>query len=297
MTFIAESLDSFLNEDLGNLQPFKDIPEEWKNRLLKTGYMGGRNSEVIELPANIDYKILLKHLKNENFLMCFIKIDGKTEYMIEPVSTNKFKLKQAKWEYSVKKKRKEEEDRRRDEVNEGYRRPRYHDPAEIGELSVPAIQKWLVGLKEQYDDVRFFVILNDIDRKNKVLNRSNLRGSNMDPLKKSPWSSSEITGSQANRYSIYTEKKRAQLDKEFDKVLEKMKQQVIDNFDKSMEKVIEDMRKGYSWGVNTDSIGKAILKGVDLSEFKKFVEAYDAIEPNAQGNPIEASKKIKKLGF
>ena len=60
--FVYESLSDFLNEDLGSLKPFSDIPSEWKNDLLQyqRGGKAGMKSKVEELSIDSDYKTFLK---------------------------------------------------------------------------------------------------------------------------------------------------------------------------------------------------------------------------------------------
>ena len=68
--FVYESLSDFLNEDLGSLKPFSDIPSEWKNEILRTqqGGRGGMKSKVEELSIDSDYKTFLKKFKDSDFM-------------------------------------------------------------------------------------------------------------------------------------------------------------------------------------------------------------------------------------
>jgi hypothetical protein len=325
--FVYESLSDFLNEDLGSLKPFSDIPSEWKNEILRTqqGGRGGMKSKVEELSIDSDYKTFLKKFKDSDFLVAIVKINGKSKYLIASFSTNKFKIKDADQEYSVRKKKREEEDKRREEeikrreeervasqknenlnppkyyeLNEARGRHQHYDPADLGEKSVPELQGWLKDLKTKNseDNIQLFIIYADLERRKKISDRSSAK-SLEDPL--NPQSSHydpSSSRSQKERYDIFAEKKRAELDKKFDRVLDNFKQQIIDNFDKSMEKTISDIRKGYSWSFDLKTIGENLLKGIDMKELRKFVEAYDAIEPNpAKKDAAEASNKLKKLGF
>lgn len=323
---VFESLDQFLNEDLGTLKPFGDIPDEWKKNLLQPGRQGGRESIIEELPSSADYKTFLKKLKDENLLIAIIKVDGISTYMIEKISPNKFKVKRAAGEHSeIKKKRDEEEKVREaerqakeikpnesffnppkvDEINErwghgGRRNQRYYDSADVGEMSVPQLQEWLERQKKEKPDANYqiFLIFKDPQRMKKRQERWSTQSSNEDPLKvKTSSYNPDKSQSQKDRYEIFAEKKRAVLDKQLDKVLEDLKQQLTDNFDKSMEKIIYDMRRGYSWNLDEKKIGETLMAGVNLTELKKFTAAYDAIEPAGTPDSVKASKKLKDLGF
>lgn len=321
---VSESLNEFLNEDLGTLKPFGDIPDEWKKKLLEPGRQGGRDSIVDELPASADYKTFLKKLKDENLLLTIIKVDGKSTYMIEKISPNKFKVKRAAGEHSeVKKKRDEEkaiEAERQareakpnesfnppkvDEINErwghGGRRgnQRYYDSADIGDMSVPQLQEWLERQKKEKPDANYqiFLIFKDPQRMKKRQERHSVNMTDDPLVQRTSSYNPDKSQSQKDRYEIFAEKKRAVLDKQLDKVLENFKQQLIDNFDKSMEKIIYDMRRGYSWNLDGKKIGETLMAGVDMTELKKFSDAYDAIEPSGTPDSVKASKKLKDLGF
>jgi len=322
---VFESIDQFLNEDLGTLKPFGDIPKEWKDKLLKTASykgMGGENSEVIELTSDADYKTFLKHLKDEKLILAIIKKDGRSEFMLErdPETPSKFKGRKASEEYSVIKAKRDKEQKAReaeraaresaqkqnesnnppkvDEINERMRGGRHHyDAADLGKMSVPEIQEWLKRQEKENPNSKYqiFLIFADVERGKKRQKRLDLRNIE-DPLTPGQYRSDK-TKTQKERYEIFSEKKRAKLDKELDRVLDDFKQQIIDNFDKSIEKIVYDMRRGYSWNLDIKTIGEALLKGVDMTELKKFTEAYDAIEPGGTPDAPQAAKKLKNLGF
>jgi hypothetical protein len=320
---VFESLDQ-LYEDLGTLKPFEDIPKEWKEKLLHTGSYkgtGGKDSIVKELPADADYKTFLKFLKDESLIISIIKKDGKSTFMIEKISANKFKVRRAEGESSEKTKKREAEQKAKEaekqqnenlnppkvnEINErwgrsgGRRGGTYYDSADVGEMSVPQLQEWLKRQKTENPNSTYqiFLIFADPERAKKRQGRFETRGIE-DPYERTPGSTTkEASKSQSERYDIFAEKKRAELDKKMDKVLEDFKQQLIDNFDQSMEKVIYDIRRGYSWNLDIKTIGETLMKGVDMTELKKFTEAYDAIEPdNYKKDASKTAEKLKKLGI
>jgi hypothetical protein len=321
---VSESLDQFLNEDLGTLKPFEDIPKEWKEKLLHTGSykgQGGEHSIVKELPSNADYKTFLKFLKDETLILSIIKKDGQSTFMIEKISANKFKVRRAEGESSIKQKKREAEQKAKeaerqksnenlnppkvDEINERWGHGRrgggtYYDSADVGEMSVPELQKWLERQKTENPNSTYqiFLIFADPERGKKRQERMDIRNVE-DPFITTPGSTTrEASPVQSQRYDIFAEKKRAKLDKEMDKVLDDFKQQLIDNFDKSMEKTLYDIRRGYSWNLDAKTIGENLMKGVNMTELKKFTEAYDAIEPdNYKKDAAKAAEKLKKLGF
>jgi len=319
---VSESLEQ-LYEDLGTLKPFKDIPEEWKKKLLHSASykgMGGEHSLVKELPIDADYKTLLKGLKDDNLIIAIIKKDGKSAFMIERDSNtpNKFNLRKADAEYSIQQKRREAEKKAREaerlarqkneslnppkanEINERRARVHHYDEADLGKLSIPQIQEWIETQKKENPNSTYqiFLIFVDIERGKKRQERSDIRNIE-DPYKgtaETHNTNKEFSRKQKERYDIFAEKKRAELDKELDRVLDDFKQQLVDNFDKSMEKIVHDMRRGYSWNVDIKQIGEAILKGVDITELKKFTDAYDAIEPdNYKKDAAEAARKFNAI--
>jgi hypothetical protein len=317
---VFESIDQFLNEGLGSLKPFEDIPKEWKQRLLgdkASGYrLGGENSKVIELPIDADYKTVLKNLKEDSLVFAIIKQDGQSRYMIEKISPNKFNVKRADGEYSVRTaKRKEEEAAREAErlkreqpKNESLISERWgrssrrsgggYDSSMIGEMSVPDLQKWMAKLQVEKPESKFqlFLIFKDVKRTEKVSQRGKIKQIEDPLVKPSDYYSSRT---QKHRYEIFAEKKRAKIDKQVDQVIDDLKQQITDNFDVAIEKVLSDMRKGYSWNVDAKTIGEKLMSGINLTKLIKFAEAYDAVEPDSGGtkNPNDAAKKLKKLGF
>lgn len=313
---VSESLEQ-LYEDLGTLKPFKDIPEEWKKKLLHSASyrgMGGEHSIVKEIPSEADYKTLLKGLKDDNLIMAIIKKDGISSFMLEKTSPNKFEVRRADQEHSIIVKKREAEKKAREaqeKKNESFNPPKVHeinerrgyhhyDSAKEGEMSVPQIQEWLEKQKKQYPNSTYqiFLIFADTQRGKKRQERQDIRNI-VDPYAGTPetrTTNKEFSRKQKERYDLFAEKKRAELDKELDRVLDDFKQQLIDNFDKSMEKIIYDMRRGYSWNVDIKQIGEAILKGVDITELKKFTEAYDAIEPdNYKKDAAEAARKFNAI--
>jgi hypothetical protein len=248
-------------------------------------------------------------MKDPNFEVAFVKKDGKTSFSVRSESTNKFRVERLEGLYSETKKRREKEKAEREAaikktvsgVGESLLERRGHSSPDYsleGSMSVPDLQTWMKKQKEKYpnSNFEFYIIYKDTQRIEKAQKRQRGRW-NDDPMTPSE-NRKEFTKAQKNRYEIFAEKKRAELDKKFEEVYQDFKEQVANNFEKAMESVIEDMRKGYSWSVTPDEMGKKIMKGIDMSEFKKFIDAYDAIEPESYNpNAMEASKKLKKLGF
>ena len=305
---VFESLSEFLNEDLGNLKPFADLPPEWKKELLDPYKRGGKNSRVELIPWDIDYKAFLKKMKDPAFEVAFVKKDGQTSFSIRSESTNKFRVERLEGLYSETKKKREKEKLEREaalkkttSVGESLLERRgYHSPdyALEGSMSVPDLHEWMKRQKEKYpnSNFEFYIIYQDKERIEKAQKRQRGRW-NDDPMSPSE-TRQEFTKAQRSRYEIFAEKKRAEIDKKFDTVLDDFKKQLINNFDQAMEKVVDDMRRGFSWNITSEEIGKRIMKGIDMTDLKKFTEAYDVIEPDSyKPDAVEASKKLKKLGF
>ena len=294
-----------LNEDLGNLKQFKGLPEEWIVSLFgdkrNSGREVGRDSEIEKIIDFKNYKILLKALKQDDFKAALVTIKGIIEYMITSISPNKFLV------YSAKK-----TDSRKKQVIKEYgeieyisilnerhggrsRRPSYrsYEDGQYAEMSVPDISKFLEKIESE-GSIEFFIIKKDLDRFKLSRERYQTK-SISDPLYKEPDDYyNRASLSQNKRQRLYGEKKKAELDKEIDDVIDKLKEKVIENIDTALEKTLEDIRKGYTWNIDPDAIGKSILKGVSLSGLKRFGEAYKAI---VDLNPVESSKKLKQLNF
>jgi hypothetical protein len=309
MAYVFENLEEFLNEDMGTLKMFQDIPKEWIDKIFKTssGRTTGPHSEVklIDDPSN--YKNLLKIFKTEaQFII--IKVNNRSKYLIEQESPNKYKVYDADQMWSETKKRRDEESKKREKerndkikesfLSEARRGHHYVESGLVGSMTVQEIIGFIKKLKDEGKQVEAYSIIKDIEREKISQKRTEIR-SIEDPLEKSKgyFDSERSSISQNKRFNIFAEKKKAELDKIIDDEINSFKEKVIVNFDIAMKKIIEDLRKGYDWQANPEEIGKKIVSGVDFSGIKKFAQAYKAIASGSDKNPVEASKELKKLGF
>ncbi len=306
MAYVFENLEAFLNEDMGTMKIFGNIPSEWRDKFFKTSSGGkiGPKSEIklIEDPTN--YKKLLKIIKSESKFI-IIKVNGISKYLIEQESQNKFKVWDADNMWSeVKRKRDEERKKQEQERNnikesflsESRRGHHYVESGLVGSMTVNEIIEFIKKLQTEGKQVEVYAIVKDIEREKISQKRAEIR-SIEDPLEKSKGYFEKSSISQNKRFNIFAEKKRAELDKIIDDEINSFKEKVIVNFDIAMKKIIEDLRKGYDWQANPEEIGKKIVSGVDFSGIKKFAQAYKAIASGSDKNPVEASKELKKLGF
>jgi hypothetical protein len=305
MSYVFESLNDFLFEDLGNLKKF-NLPKEILGGIIKTNgfgyYPGGRESKVDIVENPKDYQKLLKALKPE-FIAGVISVDGEARFIFNRSSERKFKMydiKKAREQEIEKKKRDEERkqrdlewERRNSGVNEGRSRGGYHyyDPANMGEYSTQTLSDFIKKLE---GDVTLELIRKDLERDKKIRSRSEIRQKE-DPL--SPGGRDyyrAASTSQSNRYEKFATKKRLQIDKDIESEKEKIRKQIEDNFDRAFDEIIKDLRKGYSWSADPKNFTEKMLKGINFSGIQKIAKAYDAVEPG-QGSPDAAQAAIKKL--
>ncbi|MDD5649173.1 MAG: hypothetical protein PHF86_01965 [Candidatus Nanoarchaeia archaeon] len=306
MAYVFENLEAFLNEDMGTMKIFGNIPSEWRDKFFKTSSGGkiGPKSEIKLIEDSTNYKKLLKIIKSESKFI-IIKVNGISKYLIEQESQNKFKVWDADNMWSeVKRKRDEERKKQEQERNnikesflsESRRGHHYVESGLVGSMTVNEIIEFIKKLQTEGKQVEVYAIVKDIEREKISQKRAEIR-SIEDPLEKSKGYFEKSSISQNKRFNIFAEKKRAELDKIIDDEINSFKEKVIVNFDIAMKKIIEDLRKGYDWQANPEEIGKKIVSGVDFSGIKKFAQAYKAISSGSDKNPVEASKELKKLGF
>jgi len=305
MSYVFESLDDFLFEDLGNLKKF-GLPKELIQKIMNgsgwSSRIAGRESLVEEIPNAKDYKALTAALKPE-FTAGIISISGKPKYLFHRMSERKFKL------YDIESIQRYEDDRRkrnleskkRQNENLNERRGGYSYSRETGLYGEFSAQSLSDFLKDQSKngDITVELIRPDKAREEKHQQRWKQNSSNPDPLKQSGSYSPEASLSQRARYNKYSTKKRTEIDKKVDIEREKIREQLHKNFDKAFDKILQDLRKGYAWNADAKHLGEEIMRGLDLSGFQNLAKAYDAVEPNSS-NPsaaAKASQLLKKTGY
>ena len=101
MSYVPESLNNFLNEDMGTLKQISDMPKEWKQKLIQN-YRAGENSVITTIDASETPAKVTKFLKDEDKIATILKVDGKTKYYIEKISPQKFKISDADEESSIR---------------------------------------------------------------------------------------------------------------------------------------------------------------------------------------------------
>jgi len=317
MPYVFESLDEFLNEDLGTLQKF-NLPQNLIQKIVgQHGYLskvGGRESTISIIDDPTNYKNLLNSLKDD-FTVVIISVNGEAKYLFQRESERKFnmfEIEVARKEEEAKLKRKKESDEREKQrklereqrekeqnqnLSEARRRVEYHEPGGIGSYSVKDIIEKIKKLEGEGAEVLVEIIGGDPERSKKIEKRRQMRMGE-DPLYIETRYYSAPSQSQQTRYKKYTTKKRLEIDKKIEAEKDKLRNQIIDNFDETIDSVIKSLRQGYSWYAKKDEIGKKLLDNVDLTSFKKLAAAYDAIEPGSQkGDSAKASRELKKLGY
>jgi hypothetical protein len=313
MSYVFESLDEYLFEDLGTLKKF-NFPKRVIQDLIRgrgwTSREAGRESvvELIENPT--DYKKLLKELKPE-FSAGVISVDGVAKYAFNRESERKFNLvnlqsirddEESDRKRKIEMQMRDEERRRRlESQNENLnerRRMTYHQRGDMGSVSVQELANKMKDLQKD-GEVTLELIRPDDLRVEKKSRRSDLRRPE-DPLDTDADSYRGVPSkSQRLRYEKYATKKRLEVDKKIDVEREKLRKQIEANFDKAFDKMMGDLRKGYAWYAEPGEFAKKIATGVDFSGIKRLAKAYDAIEPG-QGTADDMHKAVqtlKSLGF
>jgi hypothetical protein len=299
MSYVFESLDDFLFEDLGNLKKF-NLPKEFLDKMIRGGHIfnsggnAGRESAVDLIEDPQDYSKLLKALKDP-FNAGIISVDGNPKYFFYRISERKFAMQDiesVREEEISRRKRNAERKRGLDEgrSSRGWR----YQPRGIDEYSTKDLSDFIKKLE---GSVTVELIRSDESREKIRQERWPKKISN-DPLSPPEGYYRSSSPSQKNRYQKYTSKKRVEIDKQVEDIKDEIRDQIISNFDKALEKILGDLRKGYSWSASSETIGKQIMNGVNLSKFTKLAAAYKAIEPSpSESDPAKSSRELKKLGY
>ena len=323
MALVFETVDPFINEDMGNLRKYNLTPSMIKRITSYDGYdseIGGRDSEieVVEDPTN--YKKLIDRLK-EKFNTGIISVDGKAKYLFKRSGDRTFSMfnvegarkedlsqaaQRKEWKKRDEERKLEREERERQkaaeeagrEVNEARgRKYERSDPGEMGNYSVKSIIELIKKEEGEGHEVVLEIIKKDTERQSTYDERQKYRREHEDPLEQSGNDySTEPSRSQKNRYAKYTTKRRLEIDQKVNAEREKIRKQVTDNFDKAFDDVLDNIRKGYDWYAKPEKIGEKIMDGVDMKGFKRLAAAYDAIEPD-RDDAAKASRELKKLGY
>jgi hypothetical protein len=307
MSFVFESLDEFLFEDLGNLKKF-NLPGDLIKKIMSgSGYtsrIGGRDSQVDLIKNPHDYKTLTAALKPD-FTAGIISIDGKATYFFLRESERKFKLFDIEairqYEENRRKRDLERKARQNESLNEGRSRRGWYaqETGLVGEYSAQTLSEFI---KEKGKDKEITVelIRPDVERAETKKERWESKAKNVDPL------SSENTGysrtsspSQRGRYEKYATKKRFGIDKKVDDTREKLRSQILGNFDKAFDEILKNLRQGYAFYADPKSLADKMMQGVDFSGLKTLAQAYDAVEPGKTSpeDTAKASRILKQTGY
>lgn len=307
--YVYESLDEFLNEELGTLKKFQ-LPQYLIDKIIRgpggwTAERAGRESDVEEIENPGDYKNLLKTLKDP-FNSGIISVDGIAKYFFYRESERKFKLydieeirNHEEQKLQRKREREEREKQRRLEIetqNENLNERRFHnyDPGDKGNYSTQGLAEFIKNLE---GDVKVELIRSDEKREEKMKSRYEKRTSEIDPLEQ-PRSgyTRDISKSQKERFKKYSAKKKIKVAKDLQEAKENLKKQIVDNLDKALEEIIDDVKRGYTFNISRDHMGKEIMSNVNLKEISELAELYSALkaEYGASMDPVEVSKLMKR---
>jgi len=143
-------------------------------------------------------------------------------------------------------------------------------------------------------------ISKDPERASKIKTRREQK-SPTDPLDQGPkpsYGDPSPNAAQRKRSKDWANKKRPILDSKMDNEVKKMKDKINDVLDTSLEKVIADVKKGYSYGLSKEALGKAILAQVDLNPIIKLAQGYSTLGNDYNSNPVyKRAKSLKQSGL
>ncbi len=276
---LNEYLSQSLNEDLGTLKKF-DLPKDWIQILLKGGIMIGRESNLIDI--NFTDSIEIKKIfDNDDIRVVFLKTkeDG-WRYMIKRETPRKYQIydKHLTRDWILKNK-----------PSPGYKFKRLGLLKEIRRSELDSFIKHVNVIDAQAIEI-------DMQRREKRRKRSDYVYKDVDPLATDDTWMDKLTPAQKARKEKYGKLKEPRLEMGLEQEVKKMKKQLIDNFENAIEKNIKDIKKGYNWAGTRDKIGNALLKGLSLEDFQKYVDAYDVLKHDYKdATDLASTLKHRKL--
>jgi len=293
MEIIFESMDEFLNENLGVLSKYnlsKPVID------LAVVYQGSRRigpTSEVEVFKNLNYKTVAAALKPQ-FGAGFILANGSTQYMLTRESDRKYNV----FEISNK-------------ISEGRRGGygpdipnNYRQAGWMASLSAKGVFELITKLTDAGLDVTLEMVQEDIKREGIRKDRQQASYDNIHTLEKPEsegFGGQSPSGSQRIRNRKVAMKRKVELEKKAGAIAAGVKEDILKKFDTAMDEVMQNLRKGYSWYASGDEIGKKIVKGLDLSTLKNLSEMYKVIEEVGKADSNvqvqELLNKLKKMGL
>ena len=88
--------------------------------------------------------------------------------------------------------------------------------------------------------------------------------------------------------------KTSKLDTRVDFEKQKLKTQIINALDEALDNAINATKEGYTWRLSAESLGKEIMKNVNLSSIQSLAKQYSALTGYGYNDPYEIYKKFKE---
>jgi len=291
-----------INEGAG---PLAGLPKHWikflTNKYDNKQYgkeLAGEHSNFVKLKGEGLNPGWIKHaLKDTNNLAVIGKVDNEPIFMIAKGDTtttkyNIFEVTKGQGRYDSKGLSYSRGGGR------GRRRYITSDSYTMNEI-IDIIDKMSQG--KSFENMEVYSISKDPERNKKVDTRLSQKAP-IDPLYvKTPenrYSDPSPNVAQRERAKKYSSLKRPKIDAELDKEVDKIKDQVINVLDKAIEKFIQDVKNGYTFSVNKETLGRNITNAIDITGISKLAHAYSAIKTDYSSNkPNEIAQELKKTGL
>jgi hypothetical protein len=276
----------FLIEAAGSLA---GLPKHWIKYLTsEMGYrLGGEKSEITKLKQFHPWQIR-NALKDENNLAVIGRIDGEPLFMI----TRHYDY-EIKYHFFETTPGEGYHDSKGERSYYGRRGQRVKDSYTMNQV-IDIVDQ--MAQDKTFENLTIESISKDPERKEKIEKRRQIKNIE-DPLKKlsDRWSKSP-SPRQEERAKKYVELKKPKIDKKLEEKKEKIKNQILNSFEEAFAKIEDDIKSGYTFKIDKKNIGNTLLSKIDISELYKIADAYGTITGYSR-DPVEVSKKIKKLGL
>lgn len=287
----------FINEGAG---PLSGLPKHWIQYLTQRygkGYggndMAGEKSIITPI-KRFDGGYVKKALKDKNNIAVIGKTDGEPLFMIASHDNYQtkyriFEVTKSEGTYNAK----------GTSFRKGGRRGRYvtRDAYTIGEI-VDIIDK-MFGDKDA-SNLTVEAISIDPERAGKIKSRREEKNP-IDPLyqdAKPTYGDAAPNLAQKQRANKWADKKRPLLDAKMDAEVKKMKEKINSVLDTALDKAMIDVKKGRSYSINKETLGKAILAQVDLTPILNLSQAYSTLGNEYTSDPVyKRAKTLKQSGL
>jgi len=280
--------------------PLSGLPKHWIKYLAERWGKGGNYGDqageksIVTPIKRFDGGNVSRALKDKTNLAVIGRIDGEPLFMIAPHDNYKskfrvFEVNKSEGNYDSKGESSYRGRRGRRRVTQ--------DAFTMGQV-IDIVDK----LFSQYADKDLTVeaISKDLERDEKVKSRREQKNI-VDPLetsKRDSWRDPDPSKAQRERGKKWAAKKLPLLDVKMDNEAKKMKDKINAVLDDALNKALADVKKGYTYGLNKEILGKAILAQVDLTPILNLAKGYDALKSDYNSEPAyKKAKDLKRTGL